>query len=312
MTHTDDSYAYMLLTLRLKKYTEEYEMPLSCAEADRLLGRLHAEMGMAPDGLRQMSFYEMQHAFEMTIDEAYRIKSLLDRENLLMFELDRCMENGIEVVTPYNEEYPERLKRSYGRYGAPALFVCGSLFLLNAINVGILGIPGIKTPEAVKQGLEQLIPPLAGHSAAVITGGELGANRLARQIALNSGALLTTVHTGGMAKYAREHYKNAEDCRELVLSQLNPFFEENNSLISERNRLIYVLSDAAFLATALGKPNELPTKYRPYLYAFNTPENRVFAEKGYTLVSDNINTAWIESKLALWKQSDSAQLSIFD
>lgn len=253
------------------------------------------------------------HRFSISQSEAYRICILMDRDVMLMQLLEDCSEKEIDVITPFDEGYPTRLLNHLGLYGAPPLFFCGDIGMLQSPCAGIIGTSGIKTPDMFKQNISTLIPALGFNGFSLVTSGDAGACFHARKTALEENVPLITVMNGGMADFVSEpgRYENTVKCNELIISAINPFTGFNPDMQASVNRLIYCQSLSAFVSTLPAKSTEvevLRKKYCPYLYAFDTPENAGLINRGFTPI-DDITFEWVSSKALTWFESENEQLS---
>lgn len=300
----------MLLTLPLTKSTEEMIRPLTGTELAYIQNILGSSSLSA---LRNLSIGELMSAFRFTQAEAYRICILLDRDIMLTHLLEECSIRDIDVVSPYDPQYPSRLKQRLGTWSAPPLFFFGDLSMLSSPSVGINGCTGIKTPDAFKESLKTLVPGLADNGVSLITSGDPGAAYHSRVFALNSQLPLITVCNGGMAKLCSDEDRaiNAANRLELIISPFNPFSEFSTDNQAAVNRIVYSQSVAAFTVTVPAKNSEYEAvrkKYCPYLYAFDTPENAQLISRGFSPVSE-ITDEWLSSKLPVWLTSETEQLS---
>ena len=71
--------------------------------------------------------------------------------------LEGFLRRGIEAVSLFDREYPERLKRRMGNLAPPILFLSGDRALLEMPMIGVFGISGVKTTQEVRSSVEALV-----------------------------------------------------------------------------------------------------------------------------------------------------------
>ncbi len=308
MRHTDESFATMLLTLPLTPEGEEAVKPLSGAE----LGYIAAQLSLMGDNdlgsLMGRDVSGLMRLLNLTEAEAYRVCILLGRDLLLYKLLEDCMDRGIEVLTPFDKDYPARLKGNLGGIKAPPVFVKGNMELLSANYVGILGIEGMKTPEAILTGVNDLVSQASEYGLGIATEDSLGACRAARTAAAESGARLICALDGGINTLGKKYEPQVEDGSALLISLSHPDAPAGMKDVTE---LVCALSCAAFIATTDGKRDEAEIIRRricDFLYVFDDPAlpgNAYAAAKGF----ERVNKADVASNYDKWTGNRGEQLS---
>ena len=157
MGHTENAYAAMLLTMALSPDREEYARPLSIPEFRRVEALARGSGFGSIGGLLDVDISGLVMLLGLTDEEAYRVYTLLHRDVQLTYALGGFMEDGIEVVTQYDAQYPRRLTETLKEAAPPFLYRCGSAALPGQPAVAVMGISGVRTtPEARKQ-IEALV-----------------------------------------------------------------------------------------------------------------------------------------------------------
>ncbi|MBR4235827.1 MAG: DNA-processing protein DprA [Clostridia bacterium] len=318
MQHTDDAYTLMLLTLPMSPDADEAVKPLTGEEMAYVMSRPELAFSHRPSLLMNRDLPGTMRMLESDEAFAYRVRILMSRDVLLSRLIDECIDSGIEILTPADEVYPRSLRQRLGDYSAPTLFAKGNAWLLKSDYLGLIALPGIKTPDSVKRNVRNLSHLAAENGMGIVTGGELGAGMLARRAALDCDARLVCCVTGGLAGFCaqKEHVEPIDFGNMLVLSSAHPLSVPDDRLIFERNRLIYALSNAAFVATTDGRQGEAEAAKRrlcDYLYYFEDPAlpaNSLLSSRGFTPVSD-IEALDVYSKSEIWKNADAEQLRLF-
>lgn len=102
------------------------------------------------------------------------------------------MEKEVDIISWYDARYPEILK-NVGH--APFFFFIRGTFLPEKKLIGIVG--SRKNTPYAKKILEKLIPDLVNSGLGIVSGGALGVDTLAHEIALkNSGYTVVVLGTG--------------------------------------------------------------------------------------------------------------------
>ena len=317
MDHTENAYAAMLLTMALSPDREEYARPLSTAEFRRVEA-LARNSGFGSIGaLLDVDISGLVMLLGLSEEEAYRVYTLLHRDVQLTYALGGFMEDGIEVVTQYDAEYPRRLTRALKEAAPPFLYRCGDGALPDRPAIAVMGISGVRTTPEARRQIEVLVEGATRQGYAVITGGELGVSRLAAGMAAERGGRLVDMLGGGM----REHLKNdavaamLSEGRAAVLSTEHPdaLFTVNHAVA--RNRLVFALADAAFIFNTDGRRGELDALARracDWIYAWQDyAGNRPLLSRGahpFHALQDGD----FETMSRHWADSRAQQLDMFD
>lgn len=314
MQHSNDSYAAMLLTLPLTQHADNNIHPLSGAEMTALTEKLHFSTKKGAGQLMGLKLDDTMKLLGVDTDEAYRLRILLDRDTLMMQQLETCIDHNIDIVTPYDDSYPARLKQRLGNYGAPCLYFSGDLSLMTYPAAGIIGTPGIKTPDKAKEMIDVLIKEFSHNGCVTAVSAELGASRYAYRRAFEDPASwVISVFTGGMNEFISDkaHSKAICDMEELAICVGSPFAAPDPALAPSVNNLLYAQCRAVFFATSdlkRGETDALKKGKCEWMYAFDLPENKALIDKGFTPVSE-ITSAWVENRVKMWDQTQAEQLS---
>ena len=311
MQHNDEAFAAMLLTLPLSAEGEEAVKPLSGRE----LGSVCGILGLSGDPVstligRDVSWF--MRVLRMNENEAYRMRILLSREMLLYKLLDDTIDRGIDVITPFHDEYPAILKARMGGIQAPPLFIKGDTELFKANYVGIMGIEGVKTPEHVLAGVRDLVDQAAEYGFGIATENTLGACRAARHAAMTENgdllARLICVLDGGLTAACEKYEKYTSEGSALLVSLAHP---DAPAGTKDASKILCALSCAAFIATTDGKRDEAEIAKQQlcdYLYVFDAPElpgNTYAASKGF----ERVTRADVPGSYDKWTGKRGEQLS---
>lgn len=316
--HNDDAYVMMLLTMPLSPIGDGSLAPLTADEFASLGALLEPNTSVRLRQLLGQDVAGLESMLGIGEEFAYRLCLLLSRQLLLGRLIEDTLNSGTEIITPFDRQYPENLKRRLGLYQCPALFLKGNPDLLNARYIGVTGISGIKTTPDLRNGLERLVMRAAINGFGLITGSEAGVCRLAAGFALENDGRIVCALTGGFDDFTTDAgHAFAIKCGNMaVVSPAHPASKPNNGLLPLRNRLIFCLSRAAFVVTSDGKKSETEAvrrKYCDHAYLLTDPAlplNATLKQKGFDEVSD-LGSLDVDSLSALWQQPKAEQLSLF-
>ena len=316
MRHTDEAYAMMLLTLPLDPGGEGLLKPLSADELAAVAGRLDLNSEKNLGSLMGLDVAGAMRLLGADESFAYRLCLLMDRDMQLSRLIDECADDDTEIVTPFDGAYPQGVKRRLGIYSSPAFFAKGSLELLQAPYLGILGISGVQTTSRARAGVKALVTRAAVNGLGIAAGDEMGACRAAREDALEQDARLCCVLSGGMKAFSQQA-ENAKALRQgnlLLISCAHPQSAAGSQDAAQRNRLLFALSQAAFVITTDGRRGESEALRRgwcEHLYVHqddNYPQNASLAAKGFEAVSD-LEGFSVSDHAEAWLRPDAEQLS---
>lgn len=317
MIHTMDSMATMLLTMTLAPNKDEYARPLNTQEFRRVEAAARASRYRSLGRLLDVDISGLMMYLGLNEEDAYRVYTLLHREVQLTYAVDSFMRDGIEIVTVYDSEYPQRLLRRMGEAAPPCFFRCGSAELLNQPAIAIVGISGVKTTPVARESVERLVRDAVSQGYAIITGGELGVSRVAASVATECNGVLLDILGGGL----REHI-NREGIDALIalnrgaaVSLEHPDVMFTISHAIARNKVLFSLADAAFVFNTDGKRgllDVLHNRYCDWVYAWNGyPGNHQLISRGAAPFGSAADLDLAELARH-WKDSQSEQMNMFD
>lgn len=317
MGYTSDGFATLLLTMALSPNREEYARPYSTQEYYKLEKRVRESSYHNIGELMGVDIGGLMMQLNISEEEGYRIFTLLNRSVQLGYTIENFLTRGIEVVTRHNEGYPKCLTRKMREAAPPFLYRAGNIELIGKPAISIVGISGVKTTPEVRDGIVNLVKKACKQGYAVITGGELGVARVAAGAVLEHGGNLIDVLGGGFYDHLSCEPIEAlmRERRLAVLSVEHPEAMFTVSHAIARNKIIFAMSDAAFICNTDNKRGEtdaLHNRYCDWIYAWNGyPANGSLISKGATPVNDLRNFDF-EGMCRHWRGSKSEQLNMFD
>lgn len=317
MNYSDNAFATMLLTMALSPNREEYARPYSVQEFRKLEEMVRASNLHQLGRLLNVDISGLMMYLGISEEEAYRVFTLLNRSVQLTYALENRLNEGIEVVTVYDENYPQRLACRMRTCAPPFFYRCGASELLNQRAVAIVGISGVKTTGEVREGIERLVRDVVQLGYAVITGGELGVSRVAANAVMQCGGTLVDILGGSM----QEHI-HSDGIAEMIaagqaaaISTEHPEAMFTVSHAIARNKLLFSLADAAFIFNTDGKRGEtdaLHNRYCDWIYAWDGyPGNQALMARGAIPVHDLRNLDLTDMSRR-WESACSEQINMFD
>ncbi|MBQ3079291.1 MAG: DNA-processing protein DprA [Clostridia bacterium] len=319
MRHNDDAFTAMLLTLPLTADREEMVRPLSSAEFSYLTERVRASSLHTIGDMIGMDISGIMSRLSLPEAEAYRICMLLSRTMPLSYAMERFYEQSIDILTLMDEEYPKRLTERLAQDAPTAMYICGDTELLNKPMIGIFGISGVKMDAETEKGVRLLVRNAHAEGFGLITSSEPGACRVAEKEAYECGASVVCMLAGDLLKKKNEemYAEMIAQKRALLTSLVHPEAPYTNVHALSRNRVVYALSQAAFIATTDAKRGEseaLRKHLCDWLYVFDTPSptgNRIAISRGAQPLQ-HIEKMNFSKYAENWKIACAQQLSFFE
>ena len=200
-----------------------------------LLGRHPEEIGVAL-GVRP--------------DMALRLARLLSRGGQLALELEHLTSRGVWVLTRAEDAYPQRLKKLLQTQAPPVLYGAGRQETLEQTALAVVGSRDAD-PEAL-QFSRELARTCARQHLTVISGAARGVDREAMGAAIEAGGSALGVTVDPLERLIRrpEMRMALTEGSLTLVTPFHPAARWQSSNAMRRNRLIYVLSRAAVIASA--------------------------------------------------------------
>lgn len=307
----------MLLSVALSPNREEYARPLSTAELQRLEERVRMSSLHRLGRLINVDISGLMLHLDISEEEAYRIYTLLNRRVQLSYAIESYQRDGLDLVTRCDEDYPRRLSRRMAEAAPPVFYRCGNAALLQKPMLAIVGISGVRTGQDVREAIEGLVKQAVHLGYTILTGGERGVARVAQNAVLHCGGTLVEVLGGGMQERRQEEgiADLLAEGQAAVVSLVHPEALFTVSHAIARNKLLFALSEAAFVFNTDGKRGELDAiqnRYCDWIYAWTGhPANSGLITRGAIPVT-NVRELNLEELSRRWKGGESEQLDMFD
>ncbi len=238
---SDASLAALLLAQRLVangaaplKASEFWPLITRVGDPGPLLGRSRADLT------------------ELVGDEvmAARVATRFASATGVAFELERLEQTGIRVVTPFDVEYPTRIRVRLASGAPPVLHVVGETGLLEPPALGVVG------PHEVGAEVGAIAAAAAVHAAgagwAVVSGFSPGVDRIAMSAALEAGgAALGFLADPLIAVVRAPELRGAiNDSRLYLASPYPPTAPRTDASARGRDRLVYASARLTFVVTS--------------------------------------------------------------
>ena len=317
MNYSDDAFVTMLLTMALSPNREEYARPFSTQELKRLEEKVRAGGLYHIGRLANIDISGLMLKLDISEEEAYRIYTLLNRSVQLSYTIENHLRQGVEEITCYDDEYPQRIRRRMEDAAPPVFYRCGNQELLQSPMLAIVGISGVKTTPEVRDCVETLVRNAVRLGYTILTGGELGVSRVAMNMTAEYGGTLVEVLGGDMMSHIHEDgiAELLATQRAAVVSLEHPEALFTVSHAIARNKFIFSLAEAAFVFNTDGKRGELDAirnRYCDWIYAWTGYANNQTLLMRGAIPAGNITEMDFGDLSRHWRDSESEQLNIFD
>ena len=133
----NEGFAATLLTMALSPNREEYARPFSTQEYYRLEKRVRDSRYRNVGDLLGVDISGLMMYLGVSEEDGYRIFTLLNRGVQFSYALEDFAEHDTQIVTLYDEDYPQRLRRRMPEAAPPFFYRAGNCIraLFSAENV---------------------------------------------------------------------------------------------------------------------------------------------------------------------------------
>lgn len=191
-------------------------------------------------------------------DEFHRMITNYDGR-ALDSSIENMQKNGIEILTIFSENYPEKLINLPDR--PLILYAKGDLSLLEKQGIAIVGT---RSPSSYgKMITEKFAGELAESGLVIISGLCYGVDEIAHRKTLEvGGKTIAVVGSGFKYIYPAVNTALSEEIAEngLLLSEYYPSFRSRKYSFPKRNRIVAGLSDGVLITEASFKSGTIHTK----------------------------------------------------
>ncbi len=208
--------------------------------ADRLI-----DLQLSPCDLLKMDSVNLKNYFTDT--ESERIMNLVNRSAGISFELSKYAEQGINVVTRADSEYPALLKLKLKKTCPPLFYYIGDLSICNRSFIGFVGSRKIDvsdeefTKTTVKKALQK--------GYGIVSGGAKGIDNISVDTAIENNGYVVEYISDSLDKKIKKKniIQPLRDRQLVILSTAKPDAGFNTGMAMARNKYIYSQSKASIV-----------------------------------------------------------------
>jgi predicted Rossmann fold nucleotide-binding protein DprA/Smf involved in DNA uptake len=228
------SLAALLLTDRMQGGEAE---PLSTGEFWSLIAVVEDPARLL--GLDEKATFDLLAGTKL---RAERIQGLLGRATALAFELERRERVGVQVLSPFDEGYPSRLRDRLGAAAPSVLYAVGALELMQTDGLGIVGSRDVS--QAGAEVARSVATAAVERGLSVVSGGAKGVDQVAMAAAFQAGGKVI-----GVLADSLDRRLNDPDTRRAIgdgavclITQYKPDAGFSVANAMGRNKVIYALA----------------------------------------------------------------------
>ena len=184
------------------------------------------------------------------LDEAARLRTLLDASTAMSFEQERLADGGVSLVSALDDAFPTRLREHLGAGCPPFLLTAGPAEWLQRPGLGIVGAPD--TSEAVLVVARRAAELAAERSWPVVCGLAPGVDHAAMNGAHDAGGAAVGVAAEGisMASRSAEIRRRVHAGELCLVSPYAPSARSSAAAAAGRDTIVHALSQVTFVVAA--------------------------------------------------------------
>ena len=208
--------------------------------------------GKSIEELKEM-FFDNNVLTEIENNFIYRINSLLLREANIAISMIDIKKWGIDIITIYDELYPQKIKNIMGEKSPALLYYCGDLKILENNFIGFSGSRIKKTDKGDEIITKQWANFACDNKFGIVAGGASGVDTFAVQEAIAKNACFVEFVANSMIERIRipQISSMIQYGKGLILSEANPFAPFNVGMAMSRNKYIYMISKYTIVIKAV-------------------------------------------------------------
>jgi len=244
-----DTQAILLLCASFGQNRLSQPQPLTLSEYNILAGWLQENQMRPGDLLSSTSKNQLQNIPLDQLDPQ-RIEALLERGVMLSLAVEKWTTQGLWILGRGDSQYPKRLKQKLKQKSPAILYGIGSIELLSAGGLAIVGSRDINKEEI--DYTQKVAQTCAEEGIQVISGGARGVDQVSMLGALEASGTAIGVLADSLIKTAvNGKYRNSiSEGRLTLISSYDPNAGFNTGNAMGRNKYIYALADYALVVSS--------------------------------------------------------------
>lgn len=314
-SRSNNALASILLTSHVVQRSAEPLEPRAYWELHDLVEDFGSLLGLtAADVQRETGF---------SVEKSERIANLLEGPTELAFELEALDQRGISTLTPYDEDYPDRLLTRLGTAAPPVMYVSGRLSLLSSEGLGVVGSRDAN--DEAKEVARQAARAAAERGLTLISGGARGIDRESMKAAFESDGRVVGILADSLVQKLREPENRQAilDGQACLATVHKPSLGFTVGHAMARNKVIYALAQRTLVVstqqdsggTWAGATEALRRRFGTvtvWAGEGSGAANQELVGRGAGSVNaiDEIFTRWGEPELALSEEPAQMKLSL--
>ena len=249
MNFSDNAMSAILLCSYVGIKSTDSLKPFSQTEWNEFLDTI-TRLGQKPDIVIKCQDQDFLKEAGYAPEYIERVRRLTSRGGIAAFELEALEKKGIDIVTPFDPDYPVLLKRKLKKKTPPVLFYCGDITLAKKIGIGIAGSRNVDS--AGIRFTQNLVKKAAEEHLVIYSGGAKGVDTVSEQTAVESGSAAVSFLADSLTSKIRkkEIIDSVINKQRLLISDIKPEAGFTVARAMNRNKYIYASSYGTFVVSS--------------------------------------------------------------
>lgn len=231
-----DSIALMLFCTRLRAYKE---VPL-ISEEWQVVEKAIKKKGLnGPAGLLSMTQRELEDFLEIDEFVAFKMTKRINTMNVFMSALSNLENNGINVTTKYEDNFPDLLTKHLRKRTPLYLFYCGDISAVRE-GISLLGLNRVTKKDRTYT--KRLIDKIIENNLTYISNDVKGIDDVALHYALHHGCPCVSFVCDRLGAKIKDYTKYIKSGQLVMISAEDPYCYFNVTNAIERNSYVCALS----------------------------------------------------------------------
>lgn len=231
-----DSIALMLFCTRLRAYKE---VPLTSEEWQVVEKAIKKKGLNGPAGLLSMTQRELEDFLEIDEFVAFKMTKRINTMNVFMSALSNLENNGINVTTKYEDNFPDLLTKHLRKRTPLYLFYCGDISAVRE-GISLLGLNRVTKKDRTYT--KRLIDKIIENNLTYISNDVKGIDDVALHYALHHGCPCVSFVCDRLGAKIKDYTKYIKSGQLVMISAEDPYCYFNVTNAIERNSYVCALS----------------------------------------------------------------------